>query len=228
MAAHSPGEGKRMVSAVPTTRWRSPWFIGLAVFAPTVIVLVGATALRAQGTPSPERLALCASCHGPTGQSTAAENPNIAKLQQTYFVRQMTDFKSGKRKSPVMQGIAATVDEKEFADLAAFYFAQTPPKPAKGDAKLIAQGKEIFYEGIVANAVPACSGCHKDDGTGTNRYPRVAGQHPTYLVQQMLAYKSGARDNDDRGLMRAVAQRMNENEIRAVAEFIVTLKGDEE
>ena len=228
MAAHSPGEGKRMVSAVPTTRWRSPWFIGLAVFAPTVIVLVGATALRAQGTPSSERLALCASCHGPTGQSTAAENPNIAKLQQTYFVRQMTDFKSGKRKSPVMQGIAATVDEKEIADLAAFYFAQTPPKPAKGDAKLIAQGKEIFYEGIVANAVPACSGCHKDDGTGTNRYPRVAGQHPTYLVQQMLAYKSGARDNDDRGLMRAVAQRMNENEIRAVAEFIVTLKGDEE
>ena len=220
-----------MVKAV-FKRFCSVWAGGLraAVLGlPVLALLAGSvSALNAQGAPSSERLALCASCHGPNGQSAIPENPHLAKLQQSYFARQMVDFKSGKRKSPVMSGIVATIDEKEFAELAAYYFAQSPPAPAKGDAKLTAKGKEIFYEGIVANAVPACSGCHKDDGTGTNRYPRLAGQHPAYVVQQMLAYKTGARDNDDRGLMRTVAQRMNEDEIRAVAEFIVTMKGDEE
>ena len=220
-----------MVKAV-SKRFCSVWAHGLraaALCLPVLALLAGSvSALNAQGAPSSERLALCASCHGPNGQSAIPENPHLAKLQQSYFARQMADFKSGKRKSPVMGGIVATIDDKEFAELAAFYFAQSPPTPAKGDAKLTAKGKEIFYEGIVANAVPACSGCHKDDGTGTNRYPRLAGQHPAYVVQQMLAYKTGARDNDDRGLMRTVAQRMNEDEIRAVAEFIVTRKGDEE
>lgn len=191
-----------------------------------IMALLSATQAVAQLTP--DRLALCASCHGTDGNSPIAEHPKLAKLQPSYFVRQMEDFKKGRRKSTVMQGIVAGIDEKDFQAFAAHFNQQNPPAPGKGDSRLLPQGKEIFYEGIVGSAVPACSGCHKDDGTGTNRYPRLAGQHPQYLVQQMLNYKSGARDNDDRGLMRAVAQRMNEAEIRAVAEYIVTMKGDEE
>lgn len=178
---------------------------------------------------APEKIQLCASCHGANGAtSTTPETPLLAGLQPTYFARQMADFKSGKRKSAVMQGIAAGIDEKDFQEYANYFRAQKPPAPGKGDPKLIGQGKEIYFEGIVGTAVPACSGCHNDDGTGTNRYPRLAGQNPTYMIQQMLAYKNGQRDNDDRGLMRAVAQRMTEAEIRAVSEFIVTMKGDAE
>jgi cytochrome c553 len=191
------------------------------------LALVSAPATAA---PSPERLQLCASCHGANGNSTTPENPKLAGLQARYASQQMKDFKSGKRVSAVMAGIMATIDDAEIELLATYFHEQKPvlaPAPAT-DAKRLAQGKEIYFEGIVGSAVPACSGCHTETGKGTNRYPRVAGQHAQYLIQQMLAYKSGERKNDDRELMRAVATRMTEPEIRAVSEFIQTLKGEDE
>lgn len=191
------------------------------------LALVSAPATAA---PSPERLQLCASCHGANGNSTTPENPKLAGLQARYASQQMKDFKSGKRVSAVMAGIMATIDDAEIELLATYFHEQKSvlaPAPAT-DAKRLAQGKEIYFEGIVGSAVPACSGCHTETGKGTNRYPRVAGQHAQYLIQQMLAYKSGERKNDDRELMRAVATRMTEPEIRAVSEFIQTLKGEDE
>lgn len=191
------------------------------------LALVSAPATAA---PSSERLQLCASCHGANGNSTTPENPKLAGLQARYASQQMKDFKSGKRVSAVMAGIMATIDDAEIELLATYFHEQKPvlaPAPAR-DAKRLAQGKEIYFEGIVGSAVPACSGCHTETGKGTNRYPRVAGQHAQYLIQQMLAYKSGERKNDDRELMRAVATRMTEPEIRAVSEFIQTLKGEDE
>ncbi len=192
-----------------------------------LVSLLGTQHVHAQAT-APEKLQLCAGCHGVDGRSAIAGTPHLAGLQTSYFIRQMEDFRKGRRKSPVMQAIMAGLDDKDIALLATHFREQKPPEPGKGDPAMLRKGKDIFMEGIVASAVPACSGCHKEDGTGTNRYPRLAGQQPQYLVEQMLNYKSGARDNDDRGLMRAVAQRMTEAEIRAVAEFIVTMKGDEE
>ncbi len=185
-------------------------------------------ALFVQAAPSEERLALCAGCHGPGGVSQIPENPHLAGLQPRYFIQQMKDFKSGKRASPTMAPIIAMIQESEFEALATYFREQKPAAPGKGNPALLAQGKEIYFEGILATAVPACSGCHNEDGAGTNRYPRIAGQQSTYIVQQMLGYKTGSRDNDDRGVMRAVAQRMTEQEIRAVAEFILTMKGDAE
>ena len=191
------------------------------------VALVTAPATAA---PSPERLQLCASCHGVNGNSTTPENPKLAGLQARYASQQMKDFKSGKRVSAVMAGIMATIDDAEIELLATYFHEQkpTPVAAPAGDPKRLAQGKEIYFEGIVGSAVPVCSGCHTETGKGTNRYPRLAGQHAQYLVQQMLAYKSGERKNDDRELMRAVATRMTEPEIRAVSEFIQTLKGEDE
>ena len=197
------------------------------VLVTCVVALVTAPATAA---PSPERLQLCASCHGVNGNSTSPENPRLAGRQARYASQQMKDFKSGKRVSAVMAGIMATIDDAEI-ELLATYFQEQKPAPAAApaaDPKRLAQGKEIYFEGIVGSAVPACSGCHTETGKGTNRYPRLAGQHAQYLAQQMLAYKSGERKNDDRELMRAVATRMTEPEIRAVSEFIQTLKGEDE
>jgi cytochrome c553 len=172
-----------------------------------------------------EKLPICAACHGPDGNSVIPQNPRLAALDKKYIERQLLDFKRGARKSEVMEGIAATLGEKDIKALADYFSDQVPAKGAPADPALVAAGKSIYDDGIVASAVPACAGCHNDDGSGDGNFPRLAGQHPAYVVEQMLRYKSGARANDRKSVMRAVAQRMSESEIRAVAEYAATLTG---
>lgn len=196
--------------------------LGLSTLAPI--------SAQAQGTALAERLLLCGSCHGADGNSSVAENPNLAGLDAAYLLRQLRAFKDGKRKSPTMSAILGTVEAKEFEALAQYFSEQknkaTKPAIAKTDKKL-ARGKEIYDEGITAAAVPACSGCHNEDGSGTDKYPRIAGQHMAYVVQQLRSFKSGERDNDERGVMRAVAKRMDDAQIQAVAEYIQILRAEE-
>lgn len=199
----------------------------LAAIAVVVGSVLWLPAAQAQIPPLAERLQLCSGCHNPDGNSVIPENPKLSGLDAEYLVRQLQDFKTGNRKSPAMSGIIPLVDEKEFEALATFFHRQTPKAGGSVDAKLAAQGREIYDEGIVGSAVPACSGCHNEDGSGTEKYPRIAGQHSAYVVQQLLSFKNGGRANDSKAVMRAVAKRMNDKEIRAVAEYVVTLKGAE-
>ncbi|MBI5785422.1 MAG: cytochrome c4 [Rhodocyclales bacterium] len=195
-------------------------------------LLLAATVLPVHAQEVPplaERLQVCAACHNADGNSTIAENPRLAGLDAGYLARQLADFKSGSRQSPIMAGIVAGLHEQEFKPLAA-HFSKQKPAPGAGaaDAKLALLGKEIFDEGIVGNAVPACSGCHNEDGSGTDKYPRITGQHTAYVVQQLTNFKNGLRANDGKAVMQAVAKRMNEREIHAVAEYVATLKESEE
>jgi cytochrome c553 len=74
--------------------------------------------------------------------------------------------------------------------------------------------------------VPACGGCHGEKGEGTDKFPRLAGQHAAYLTVQMLNFKNVVRNNDARGVMRAITLRMTEDEMKAAAEYITSLKGE--
>jgi cytochrome c553 len=120
------------------------------------------------------------------------------------------------------------VDEKEFKSLAGYFSKQKRLTSVSDKPELVAKGKQIFEEGVIGTAVPACMGCHGDDGSGSDKFPRLNGQNPPYVVNQLTNFKSGARTNDSKGLMRAVAKRMNEQEIDAVAEYVSTLKEAEE
>jgi cytochrome c553 len=190
-------------------------------------LLLSSSAWSQGAAPLTERLLLCGGCHNPDGNSLIAENPKLAGMHPSYLKRQLADFKAGKRKSATMGAIIAMVDESEFGALATYFSEQKPKPVAAVDAKTVAAGKEIFDDGITASAVPACSGCHNEDGSGTDKYPRVTGQHMAYVVQQLLNLKSGERDNDERGVMRAVAKRLTEAQIKAVAQYIATLQDSE-
>lgn len=181
-------------------------------------------AARAQGTgPNP----LCTACHNPDGNSTIPENPKLAGLDAEYIAKQLADFRKHKRVSETMGPMAGQITEADIEVLAAYYSEQKPAPGVVADPKLAAQGQVIYDEGIVGSAVPACSGCHNEDGSGTAKYPRLAGQHTAYLIQQMKNFKSGTRNNDVREVMSAVAKRMSEQEMKAVAEYIAGLKGSE-
>lgn len=201
--------------------------------APAVAALVLWHGAAAEATASDKEalkqaLQMCEACHGPNGNSVIPQNPRLAGQDEDYLERQLEDFKSGARPSAVMGPITAALDRKTIDKLAHHFSEQKPAKGAAGDAKLAAQGKAIYDEGIVGSAVPACSGCHNDDGSGTEKYPRLAGQHPAYVADQMQRFRSGERANDAKSVMRVVAKRMNDGEIKAVAEYVATLTGGAE
>lgn len=181
-------------------------------------------AAPAAPAPLEERLLLCGGCHNPDGNSVIPENPKLAGLNVKYLARQLEDFKSGDRASPVMSTIIPMVHESEFKALAK-YFSEQKRLPGTSDkVDLVEKGKQIYEEGVMATAAPACGGCHGADGAGNDKFPRLNGQNPAYVVQQLQNFKTGVRTNDPKAVMRAVAKRLNDEEINAVAEYIVTLK----
>lgn len=212
-----------------TTRQPSVHRPGWAAACALGVSLLLSSQVRAQDAVAlTERLVVCGSCHNPDGHSVNPDFPKLAGQNGTYLLKQLNDIKSGKRKSAIMSGIVSVVDAKEFDALATHFSEQKPMFGVKADDKAVAAGKEIFVEGITETAVPACAGCHNEDGSGTDKYPRLAGQHAPYVLQQLINLKSGERDNDDRGVMRAVAKRLNEAQMNLVAQYIASMPGGEE
>jgi cytochrome c553 len=164
---------------------------------------------------------VCAACHGADGNAIIAANPVLAGQHPEYVTKQLADFKSGARKSAVMMGMATPLSEQDMKDLGAYFAAQKPNPGAAKDIDLVKAGQAIYRGGIMAKAVPACASCHLADGAGIPiQYPRLAGQHADYTLQQLQLFRSAERANDPNKAMRAIASRMNEGEMKAAAEYI--------
>jgi len=173
---------------------------------------------------------VCAACHAADGNGTAPANPKIAGQFPGYLHKQLTDFKAqgGKkpaRESAIMAGMVANLSEADVAALATYY-ARQPLRPSgAADKDLASLGQKIWRGGVAASGVPACAGCHGPAGAGMpSQYPRLAGQFAEYTVAQLKAFREGARVNDPSGMMRGVAARLSEREIRAVAEYAAGLR----
>jgi cytochrome c553 len=201
------------------------------VCAAGAAAVFGATA-QAQDLAKAQGIAnqVCAACHAADGNSTAPANPKIAGQFPEYLHKQLVDFKAqgGKkpaRESAVMMGMVANLSEADMKGLAAFYAGQKYRPSAATDKNLVALGQKLWRGGNAASGVPACAGCHGPSGAGIPaQYPRLAGQFAEYITAQLKAFKEGARANDPNGMMRGVAARMTEREIRAVAEYAAGLR----
>ena len=165
----------------------------------------------------------CLACHTADGTRGLAANPILQAQHPEYLVKQLTEFKAGKRKNPVMSGMAAPLAEEDMKHIAAFYGSK---KAAPGFARnkdTVKLGEQIYRGGIASRQVPACAGCHSPNGAGIpTQYPRLGGQHGDYTEAQLLAFRSGARANSAQ--MTAIAGKMNEREIAAVADYIAGLR----
>jgi cytochrome c553 len=165
----------------------------------------------------------CVACHGEDGNSAIPMFPKIAGLQEPYFLKQMRDFKEGRRRSDVMQPVIAALKPDQFAGLAAYYAAQKRVPGVADDGRAAGFGKMIYFDGNEETGVPACVGCHKPQGAGHLAYPRIGGQHVEYVKQQLRNFASGDRSNDASRFMRVVAKRMSDEEIESVAAYLVGL-----
>jgi cytochrome c553 len=173
---------------------------------------------------------VCAACHAADGNSIGPANPKIAGQVAEYLHKQLADFKAQGGKKPardnaVMTGMVANLSDADMKNLAAYYSGQKLKPAAATDKDLAALGQKLWRGGNAQTAVPACAGCHGPTGAGIPaQYPRVAGQYAEYLATQLRAFKEGARANDPNGMMRGVASRLSEREIRAVAEYAAGLR----
>jgi cytochrome c553 len=167
---------------------------------------------------------VCAACHGPDGNGVAPTFPKLAGQSESYLNKQLEEFFSGKRKGDVMTPTLASFSKGDVPGLARYYAGQAATPSGVADAGLAAAGKKLYEEGNPGSGIPACAGCHQLNGQGSAAYPRLAGQYQTYTLQQMSDFKTGKRNNDRAKVMRVVAERMTEEEMKAVAEYTAGLK----
>ncbi|KPC49355.1 c-type cytochrome [Amantichitinum ursilacus] len=165
---------------------------------------------------------VCAACHGADGNSVVAANPRLAGQHPEYIYKQLTEFKTQKRKNAVMFGMASTLSDDDMHNVAAYFSQQKPKEGGASDKTLIATGEKIYRGGIAAKNLPACMACHGPAGSGMPaQFPRVAGQHSAYVIAQLNTFRTGERNNNQ--VMVDVAGRMSDQDIKAVAEYIQSL-----
>lgn len=166
---------------------------------------------------------VCGACHTFDGSRGSPANPILAGQHPEYLVKQLTEFKSGKRANAIMQGFAGMLSEEDMKNVAAFYAGKTAKPGFATNKATVALGEKIWRGGIADRKVPACSGCHGPTGAGIpSQYPRLAGQHAAYTEAQLLAFRSGTRKNNAQ--MTGVVAGMTDADIKAVSDYIAGLR----
>jgi len=168
---------------------------------------------------------VCGACHSTDGNSTSPAYPSLAGQSPEYLAKQLREFKSGARKNAIMAPNAATLSNEDMLNLAAYFSAQQPKPRLAKDAALVAEGQKIYKGGNAGSGVPACASCHGPAGAGIPvQFPRLAGQHAKYVESQLKHFRSGDRANDGGMMMRVIARKMTDHEMKAVAEYISGLR----
>ncbi|MDT8384294.1 MAG: c-type cytochrome [Gammaproteobacteria bacterium] len=194
--------------------------ISTAVGAPPAIVTQGSGAATA-----------CITCHGVDGAGNPlAGFPALAHLPQAYFIKQIADFKVGTRANPIMASIAKALSSEDAASAAAYYASLPRTKIPSSDADpaVLARGEELARNGDWEQDIPPCFKCHVNGGVGVEpAFPPIVGQHATYIVTQLKAWRSGLRRNDPQSLMKALSDSLGDEDMQAVAQYLTTRTGAE-
>ncbi len=204
-----------------------PRHLTAALLGLTSLALIGLTPAQAADLEAGKaKSAICVACHGADGNSVNPAWPRLAGQHAKYIEKQLHDFKSGKRKDATMTAMAMPLTDDDIANLAAYFSTQKPNGNAKYDEALLKKGQDIYRGGITESGIAACMGCHSPDGMGNGPagFPRLAGQHPDYVIKQLQTFKHGTRSNDPGKMMRGLTGRMLETEMKAVAAYIAAMK----
>jgi cytochrome c553 len=188
------------------------------------MVLLTGAAMGAQAETAPTKGAA-------DGNSVAPANPKLAGQPAEYITKQLHNFKlgmldpnkDGVRKNPVMGAMTAALSDQDMLNLGA-YFSSKAIK--SGTAKIpYDEGQKVYRGGNAVTGLPACAACHGPTGAGIpSQYPRLGGQHADYILVQLKAFRSSERANDAGKVMRTIANKMSDQEMQAVANYVAGLK----
>ena len=158
----------------------------------------------------------CVACHGATGNSPIGAFPTLAGQTARYLYLQLKDYKEGRRKNPMMSPVVAGLEKQDMHDLAAYFASQKQARTGfKADPERVKAGAAKAEESL-------CAMCHLGGMAGQNEVPRLAGQHPEYIMTQLKNFKARERTNDA-GNMTSLAQTLSEEDMTNLAHWISAL-----
>jgi cytochrome c553 len=168
----------------------------------------------------------CGECHGLDGAGNHIKFPRIAGQKQPYIIKELFDFRAGRRKNDggQMVQMAGELKEEDIPRVAQWFAAQTPPWPkltieAEPD---LARARQLALQG--EPGIPACLSCHSEAALGMldKPYdaPRLAGQRDYYIVKELHDFREGRRGNDSERIMRKIADRLTEADIVSLAVWL--------
>jgi cytochrome c553 len=193
----------------------------------TMFFFLSGAAIAGDAAAGKAKSAACGGCHGFDGNSSIPAYPKLAGQNEAYIVNQINAFKANTdRQNAIMMGMAAGLSDEDAADIGAYFQAQSLKDAAPFDADKAAAGRELYKGGDMQKGIPACQACHGPAGAGTAGigYPQLGGQYADYTLAQLKAFKDGTRKNDDKMLMRSIVEKLSDDEMEAVANYIASLK----
>ena len=166
---------------------------------------------------------VCAGCHGVDGNSGTPAYPKLAQQHPEYLVKQLQEYKSGKRANAIMVGFASALSEEDMKNIAFWVTTNNAKSGTAVDKELATLGERIYRGGIQERQIAACAGCHSPNGAGIPaQYPRLKGQHAEYTAAQLTYFRDGVRKNNLQ--MTQNAAKLNDREIKALADYIAGLR----
>ena len=167
---------------------------------------------------------VCSNCHGFDGNSVSPNFPNLAAQQKSYLVGQLESFRKPGRSDPAgfeyMWGLSRHLTDKQIGELADYFAAQKVVSPRAGEPLQAAKGKEIFEQGLPAQAIPPCKSCHSEQGQGMDGVaPRVAQQHADYIVKQLQVFKR-TDQRPEGAVMKVIAHGLETENMENAAQYL--------
>ncbi|MBU2869490.1 c-type cytochrome [Colwellia sp. E2M01] len=213
-AAASAGNGESTDSAVATAPAGN---VEIVSSTPAAAIYKGDVAA------GKDKSAACVACHGADGNSLAPIYPVLAGQSANYLAKQLADFKSGERADPVMAGMVANLSPEDMDDLAAYFAVQTAKT---GTGEINEAGHKLYIGGDASSNVAACIACHGVSGKGVKQagFPGLTGQSQEYLTKQLVSFRDGTRGNDNNGIMRNIAIKLSDAQIKDITQYITSLK----
>jgi cytochrome c553 len=174
------------------------------------------------------KVTYCKDCHGLSAQGFRGYYaiPRLAGQQPQYLKNQLRAFVERNRPNPIMSNVAHVL-KPAMIEAITSYFQHLNPKPlGGGPRRLVAEGRQIFQNGIPQANVAACAACHGPDATGHGEIPRLAGQVYWYVVKELGDWPKlrGQKRPDTSIIMKPVAHSLTKSEIKAVAAYVSYLK----
>jgi cytochrome c553 len=165
---------------------------------------------------------LCFGCHGEDGNSIDPQFPKLAGQYGIYIAKQVRNYQASTRTHQIMSAMAASIGDVDLADIAAYFASQPMMKGTSPSSNKI--GKKLFENDDLSRMMVRCNNCHGSTGKGQNPgnpvFPVIGGQHKEYLLEQLLSFRKGGRNNSPGGVMNTTVHRLSDIELDALAEYI--------